>query len=147
MPPLDTGTDAFLLALRFGLLFILYAFLLSVFLVVRQDLRVQARPRPAVPGHLVVVEGGSTGLPPGHTLPLESVTTMGRAPECTLVLGDTFVSATHALLTWRDGRWWLRDAGSTNGTLLNQQPLPDGEVAIDYGDVVGLGRLQLKLTP
>jgi pSer/pThr/pTyr-binding forkhead associated (FHA) protein len=50
-------------------------------------------------------------------------------------------------LTWRDGRWWLRDAGSTNGTLLNQQPLVEGEIAIDYGDVVGVGRLQLKLTP
>jgi Inner membrane component of T3SS, cytoplasmic domain len=147
MPPLDTGSDAFLLALRFGALFVLYGFLLSVFLLVRRELQAQGRPRASVPGHLVVVEGGDTGLPPGHTLPLEQVTTLGRAPDCTLVLGDTFVSSTHALLTWRDGRWWLRDAGSTNGTLLNQQPLVDGEIPIDYGDVVGVGRLQLKLTP
>jgi hypothetical protein len=147
MPPLDTGSDAFLLALRFGALFVLYGFLVSVFLLVRRELQAQGRPRASVPGHLVVVEGGDTGLPPGHTLPLVQVTTLGRAPDCTLVLGDTFVSSTHALLTWRDGRWWLRDAGSTNGTLLNQQPLVDGEIPIDYGDVVGVGRLQLKLTP
>ena len=147
MPPLEAGSDAFLLALRFGVLFVLYAFLLTVFLVVRRELQTQGRPRPAAPGHLVVVEGGDTGLPPGHTLPLQPVTTLGRAPECTLVLGDTFVSSTHALLTWRDGRWWLRDAGSTNGTLLNQQPVVDGEIPIDYGDLVGVGRLQLKLTP
>jgi hypothetical protein len=73
MPPLDAGSDAFLLALRFGVLLVLYAFLLSVFLLVRRELQVQARPRPAVPGHLVVVEGGDTGLPPGHTLPLQPV--------------------------------------------------------------------------
>src|SRR5215208_4568073 len=145
MPTLDAGSDAFLLALRFGVLFLLYAFLLSVFLLIRRELRAQGRPQTAVPGHLVVVEGGDTGLPPGHVLPLQPVTTLGRAPDCTLVLVDTFVSSTHALLTWRAGRWWLRDAGSTNGPLLNQRPQVDGEIAIDYGDVVGVGRLQLKL--
>jgi pSer/pThr/pTyr-binding forkhead associated (FHA) protein len=94
----------------------------------------------------VVVDGGSTGLPPGQSLPLQPVTSLGRAPDCTLMLDDSFVSATHALLTWRDGRWWLRDAGSTNGTFLNQQPVLTDEVPVEFGDLVGVGRLRFKLT-
>ncbi len=147
MSALDSSVDALILALRLGLIIVLYGFLLAVFLLVRRELRQQVTKPSNVPGHLVVVEGGSTGLPVGHALPLQAVTALGRAPSCTLPLDDSFVSATHALLTWRDGRWWLRDAGSTNGTFLNQQAVVDGEVPVEYGDVVGLGRLRLKLTP
>ena len=146
MPSVDTGADALLLALRFGLILVLYGFLFAVFALIRRELRQQTAPRSEAPGHLVVVEGGSTGLPAGQTLPLQPVTSLGRAPACTLVLNDTFVSVTHALLTWRDGRWWLRDTGSTNGTFLNRQPVVDSEVPVDYGDLVGVGRLQFKLT-
>lgn len=31
---------------------------------------------------------------------------------------DNYVSATHAEIAWRAGRWWLRDLGSANGTFL-----------------------------
>ncbi len=146
MPGLDSSVDVLVLVLRFALLAVLYAFLLAVFLLVRRELRQQAVHRSASPGRLVVVDGGSTGLRPGQALPLQPVTSLGRAPNCTLILDDSFVSATHALLTWRDGRWWLRDAGSTNGTFLNHQPVLADEVPVEFGDVVGVGRLRFKLT-
>ena len=145
MPLLDLSTDVTLLLLRLGMLAILYLFLLNVFFLARGELRRQAQGAAGPPGQLILLDPGATSLPPGHALPLQRVTTLGRSPLCTLVLNDTFVSTTHALLTWRGGRWWLRDAGSTNGTALNQQPIGQQEVPMDNGDVIGIGRIRLKL--
>ena len=146
MPP-ELTTDSLVLLLRAALLLVLYGFLVLVFLAVRRELYQQLGERPAVFGRLIVLEAGATGLPSGHALPLQVVTTLGRSPNCTVVLTDTFVSGTHAILTWRDGRWWVRDAGSTNGTLLNQRVLPEEETAVEYDDVLGIGRLRLRLSP
>jgi pSer/pThr/pTyr-binding forkhead associated (FHA) protein len=133
------------LLLRLGLVVILYLFLLSVFLLARRELRQQAAGVRSGPGRLLVVEAGATSLPVGQALPLQPVTTLGRAHGCTLALDDTYVSATHAVLAWHDGRWWLRDAGSTNGTLLNDQPVPEAEIPVAYGDVIAIGTARLRL--
>jgi hypothetical protein len=143
---LDLPAEVAVLLLRLGMVAVLYLFLVSVFLLARRELRQQAQ-RAAAPGRLVVVDAGTTHLPTGERLPLQPVTTLGRAHGCTLPLDDSFVSATHAVLAWHDGRWWLRDAGSTNGTLLNERPVGEAEAPIAYGDVIRLGTVRLELAP
>ena len=147
MPIADLSADATVFLLRLAVVGVLYLFLVTVFLVTRQELRQLAQPHEAVPGRLVLLEAGSTSLPRGHTLSLRRVTTLGRAPGSALALNDSFVSANHAVLTWRDGHWWLQDLGSTNGTFLNEVPVVGGEVPVAYGDVIGIGRLRLQLSP
>src|ERR1700712_2336719 len=62
--------------------------------------------------------------------------TLGRAPDCTVVLPDTqrAISRIQARIEWRDGAFILIDAGS-NPTLLNDQIL-DGsrEAQLRDGD-------------
>jgi pSer/pThr/pTyr-binding forkhead associated (FHA) protein len=48
------------------------------------------------------------------------------------------------LLTLREGQWWLEDQGSRNGTLLNGTRIA-GPTVVSAGDVIGVGRTQLKL--
>ena len=48
---------------------------------------------------------------------------VGRHHACDIVLSDVSVSRRHARLTFRDGNWVLRDLDSTNGTLLNGEPV------------------------
>jgi hypothetical protein len=141
----EVSAELLILGLRLGVVVVVYLFLVAVFLTVRRELGWLERGARQPPGRLVVVEGGGSGLPAGHCLPLQPVTTVGRSPHCTLVLNDTFVSGTHAVLTWRNGQWWVRDAGSTNGTLLNQVPVPLEEVPLQFGDVIDIGRIRLKL--
>lgn len=70
--------------------------------------------------------------------------TFGRAPDCDLVLSDDTVSRRHAALrTGEDGRWFLRDLGSTNGTWVNDRRIYDAEVC--PGDAVRLGELAFRL--
>ena len=141
--------ETLIFALRILLSLVLYAFLGLAFWAVWRDLRAtraqaeaQARDRAA----LVIVAPGETDLLPGDRLPLLPVTTLGRALTNTLVLADRFASAEHARLTQRDGRWWLEDLDSRNGTLLNEVRLrPARPVAVVEGDLVGVGSVRLRV--
>ena len=63
--------------------------------------------------------------------------TLGRAPDCALVFADDTVSRHHARLELRDGRWFLVDLDSSNGTLVNGRRVRDSEVRA--GDEIRLG--------
>jgi hypothetical protein len=81
-------------------------------------------------------EGGVIGslvLPDGERVQVgEDPVTIGRLPECDVVLADTKVSRRHAEVR-RDGYGaTVIDLGSTNGTLVNgsgvkERPLNDGD--------------------
>jgi len=79
---------------------------------------------------LILQRGGEAGL----TWPLEHRNlTIGRGPECDIVLDDRQVSRLHARVLWRDDHYEVEDLGSKNGTHLNgrevvvSQPLHDGD--------------------
>ena len=66
---------------------------------------------------------------------LRGRTRLGRDSDNHVVLDDERVSLHHALITVRDGVYWLEDLGSTNGTFVGDDhrvmaahPLVDGEV-------------------
>jgi hypothetical protein len=68
---------------------------------------------------------------------------LGRSSGCHLVLGDDTVSRRHAELWLAEGRWYLRDLGSSNGTWVNGRAVVEAEVR--PGDVVLLGGCELRL--
>jgi hypothetical protein len=162
--------DVLLLILRMITGALLLAFLGGVFLVLWRDYQAAARTAAAGQrqrGRLVVVRADDAAIDaagdgkttefvgsPAETLapvelvgvdfPLLPLTSLGRGPTNTIVLNDTFCSQDHALVTWRGGQWWLEDRHSSNGTLLNGE-LITGPVVVSSGDVIGIGRIALKV--
>jgi serine/threonine protein kinase len=71
----------------------------------------------------------------------QDVTTIGRTNGNDLVISERTVSRRHARLWFADGRWYLEDLQSANGTLLNNvriyQPvvLNDNDI-VNFGDEV-----------
>lgn len=62
-------------------------------------------------------------LQTGEEIALTGVVRIGRTRENTIVLDDEMVSKFHATI-WEDNhRLYIRDEGSTNGTLVNGQPI------------------------
>jgi pSer/pThr/pTyr-binding forkhead associated (FHA) protein len=86
---------------------------------------------------------GHNGFNEGTLLPLTPFTTIGRSDANSITITDPYASGEHALLTWRNGQWWLEDRDSRNGTLLNEMPV-ETPVIIGHGDVIGIGQMQLK---
>ena len=145
--------EAGILLLRVALVATLYLFLLAVVLVVSRDLgrggRAPTEPEKPPPSSLVVVRVDSSLDLQAREFALrdEGPITIGRDPSCAVELPDTFVSVTHAVLGWRDGRWWLQDLGSTNGTLVNGRPVKASTpIALAFSDVIQVGRVSLKLS-
>jgi hypothetical protein len=139
--------DATILIVRFAVLAVVYLFL---FTVIRAVIRELTRARPLRAGAadrelamLYVVQPGNTGLQSGDPFELEPSTTIGRVQDNAIRLDEDTVSSRHAAVEFHDGRWWLRDLGSTNGTLLNNEPV-DGQGELRPGDLIQVGNVRLQ---
>ncbi|VAW42207.1 hypothetical protein MNBD_CHLOROFLEXI01-670 [hydrothermal vent metagenome] len=134
-----------LFRLMSGLL--LLAFLAGISWLIVRDMQVTAaamaeQERPF--GRLRIIANEADTPPLDSTFPLLPITSIGRAASNNIVLPDGYASADHALITRRQGQWWLEDRGSRNGTLLNDALLEETAV-ISSGDVIAVGGTQLKL--
>ncbi len=98
----------------------------------------------AVPAAQLLDLGGQLG-DAGRSLPLSPTrTTIGRDPHNDIVLDDDTISSEHAAIEVRDGRYWLEDLRSTNGTRLAERRLAEGErLPLKGGDHVRLADVDL----
>jgi pSer/pThr/pTyr-binding forkhead associated (FHA) protein len=143
--------DVFLLILRLLFIVLLYLFLMQVVIAITRDLRKTAaaseslgNKAPPVVGHLVVVDSGPSNILPGTRFDLSPQTTIGRGPTNTIQLTDNFISGEHTRLWFRNGLWYVQDAGSTNGTFVNNQPAREA-LSARFGDIIQVGFIRFKL--
>jgi pSer/pThr/pTyr-binding forkhead associated (FHA) protein len=88
---------------------------------------------------LVVLTPGKTE---GKVIPITlSQFVIGRDPQCHLRPASALISKRHCALLVRDGKVFLRDFDSTNGTFLNDSPVK-GEVEVKNDDRLKVGPLQ-----
>ncbi len=101
-------------------------------------------PQPARSKPLLIVrDGGGSGLTAGTVFPITAAVTIGRSKENSIRISDRFTSGRHAIIFLKNGRRILRDRESTNGTTRNGKRIA-GEVALNNGDLVGVGTVVLE---
>jgi len=71
----------------------------------------------------------------------KDVTTAGRHPESDIFLDDVTVSRRHAEFRRDDGKFFIRDAGSLNGTYVNRQRVEEAQLV--SGDELQIGKFKL----
>jgi hypothetical protein len=150
--------DPISVALKFGFLAVLYLFVLVIARGAVKDLRRTTAPAPdatgfhAAPafagatrgndGWLVVERGG--GLQEGQRFDLIGGLSVGRSKEADVRIEDRYASSLHARVFSREGRFYVEDMNSTNGTLLNGATL-QGEAELIDGDTVQIGDTVFRL--
>lgn len=131
-----------LLALRLGLVVVLYSFLAWAFSTLWRELRQQG------------TQPISSSIPAIHlTLPEDSAIQqfnqaqvyVGRDPACEFRLENETVSSRHARLSFHHKQWWLEDLNSRNGTFLNEIPL-DTPTVLTSNDQVRCGEVVFSIT-
>lgn len=163
------GSALVVAAVKYGLLALLWVFVVMAFRTVRSDLfgskvvrtppavagvpaaaaprspaapkREGGRPSRSAARKLVVTEGALAGTTIGLG---DAPVTLGRADDSTLVLTDDYASSRHARLVPSDGAWLVEDLGSTNGTYLGAakvvRPTP-----VPLGSPIRIGKTVLEL--
>jgi len=87
---------------------------------------------------LVVLTPGKSE---GKVIPVTlSQFVIGRDPQCHLRPASAVISKRHCALLVRDGKIFLRDFDSTNGTFINDEPVK-GEVEVHHDDRLKVGPL------
>ncbi|MCZ6464367.1 MAG: FHA domain-containing protein [Proteobacteria bacterium] len=66
---------------------------------------------------------------------------VGRSPECDLVIDDDDVSRQHVIFRKESSGYWVEDAGTSNGTHVNGEPIERHQLA--SRDVIRIGALEL----
>lgn len=138
------------LMLRILFVFLLYFFVFQVIRVLSRELYAEATAhegrlqRENVSGALMVTDPGETDLVRGEVFDLDPVTVIGRHPRATIVIDSTFISSEHAQITWEQGRWWVTDLRSTNGTMVNGSPIRIA-TGVRPGDSIELGGVRFQL--
>ena len=148
--------------MRFAFLVLLWLFVFATVRVIRSDLRAAGTNRVATapprrrssksaqaprterssgPSNLVITAGDLAGTRISLT---GAPVLIGRAHDSTVVLTDDYASTRHARITQTDGRWFLEDLGSTNGTYLGQHKV-DSPVPLETGVPVRIGKTVLEL--
>ena len=142
----------------------LFVLLLGVLLTLRRRPRPGAAPEPSLAE--LLEERGLSPLPAGvadsgqgpclvvlqngpeHSKPIPLLgdnISIGRDPKLVQVpLADQSVSRLHARIRLRKGEYWLYDEGSASGTYLNFNRLGLAPHILQEGDVVHIGRVQLR---
>ena len=153
-----------LLALRIGLLVLLWLFILVALNAMRRDNNKAAgivtggggggggvaiasaapRMRREQANHITVVEGPLQG---SH-MPLGSLEdfTLGRVQNCDFVLGDDYASSRHARLFRRGSTWFVEDLESRNGTYVAGVRIDQPE-RVGVGTDIKMGRTTVRLVP
>ena len=148
--------EAILTILKFCFLGLLYLFLARVVRAVYQELspdravpassngsrfgRNRRSDQPARPYKLKMIDPATA-----QVFPLGEEVTIGRAPGCSVPLADdTYASQLHARIYIRDGKPFVEDLGSTNGTFLNRDRLSK-TMPLHRGDKLQIGQTVLEV--
>jgi pSer/pThr/pTyr-binding forkhead associated (FHA) protein len=88
---------------------------------------------------LIVMDGWDEGM----EFELEDFPVfIGRDESCNVCIPLPSVSRQHAVISWTDGKFILRDQKSTNGTYLNNKMVTEGQ--LKHGDEITVGEVTLK---
>ncbi len=140
------------IVLKYVFLALLFAFVLLVSWIAYRELVGMPQPvdrAPAAPkraasrrkASLAIIDAGSRKRLKSWELRDEMV--IGRAAECHISLQDEFSSNIHAKVYQAEGRYYVEDLGSTNGTYVNGRRI-NYPTELRGGDYIKIGRTVLE---
>jgi pSer/pThr/pTyr-binding forkhead associated (FHA) protein len=107
----------------------------------RKTILISERHKPPVVGWLVAMSGEQKGqdfrIRDGQNI-------LGSSAEAEVQLQDATVSGKHASLRYKEGKFFLTDLDSSNGTFLNDAAAPIAREELKDNDVIRVGEMSLK---
>jgi len=131
---------------KFILIGIVYLFILKVVKMVYLDISDTRRARRMVTEGMAYLK--LTGKKRTFefrvydTYAIKEENTIGRARKNDICIPAPFMSANHAKIFFADGEFYIKDMGSTNGTMHNGVFIGNYTVPLKSGDKISFGELR-----
>ena len=131
----------------FSVLFVLlvYVFIIAIIKMVNSDIAVMLKKNTAATHAATQLKllniRSSLKFPVSERYEIKADVKLGHSRQCEIRIDDPFLSGTHAEILLQDGICFLKDEGSTNGTLLNGEKVEGDPIELINGDKISLGQL------
>ncbi|MDP4180455.1 MAG: FHA domain-containing protein [Bacillota bacterium] len=66
---------------------------------------------------------------------------IGRSGKNSIVIKDPYMSSKHASFLFKDGKYFIHDSGSTNGTFINGKEVKKTPQPLKDGDKIRIGQI------
>lgn len=139
--------DQISLIVKYFFVLIVYLFIFGIMRLIYLDIKSMSRKKTHSKGkhsYLKLLnrrENLSFKIDEAYTL--DRSLSIGREDRNGIVLGDPFLSKRHAQFTVKDGKVFLEDLKSRNGTFVNGNRLKNEEViALSDGDKIKMGNIE-----
>jgi len=82
----------------------------------------------------------------GKKIKIVGKISIGRDRSCNVVFNDALVSREHAVIQKIKDSYFIKDLGSTNGTFVNKQKVPNGQyIKLEKTDSIKIGKNTIQL--
>lgn len=131
--------------MKFVIIAIIYIILFRIIKIMYMDLK-SIKTREELKNFAFEVKDApdSLDIGKGSVFPLHVITNIGRKDDNHIIINDPFISSKHATVFIKDGRLFIKDLNSTNGTFKNGNRINDVEELFD-GDIIEIGRVIFKV--
>ncbi len=133
-------STAFKYVFVFIVLYFIYAIVKMIFFDIKSIYREESRERPFL--SLIDQDLNYSGEISENII-LDSVNTIGRDRENTIIINDGYISKRHAIIMEKEDGFYIEDLNSSNGTYLNDQAIEDS-IKLNEGDIISFGELSYR---
>jgi pSer/pThr/pTyr-binding forkhead associated (FHA) protein len=124
--------------LRYIFLFLIYFFIYRVLVTIQKDISSNGNKR----GLLTIKSSSCEELAEGEKISFSPPFLIGKGTDNNIKIKNSYLSNEHIRFFLKNGKIWLEDMKSTNGTLLNGKPLKEKQLLRD-GDKIDLAGIAI----
>lgn len=128
--------------LKFVFVIIVLYFVYMIVKMIYLDIRSSTKTEAVANTYLKLINRTDRlQFPVRETYYIADNTTIGRGESNNIIIKDRLLSKDHARIVHEDGRFFLDDLGSTNGTYVNEERV-EHPTQLHDKDIIGLGELE-----
>lgn len=130
---------------RYLFIFIIYYFVFIIIRLIYLDITTTTTVGKKLEGKSpyikLVNRRENLSFPVEESYFLEDGALLGRSGKNSFVVKDPFLSGTHVSFRLTEGRWFIQDMNSKNGTMVNHRSLDGQAQELSDGDLIHVGQL------